>query len=100
MPMSAESLNSLLTAMTSADKPAFLARCDEVFAKVAEEQFDRIAQNLGPNLKSGYSLTSMGALQRKVGEISVFKITFKNGADEKVALISEKDGKVAGLVLK
>lgn len=98
--MNQSTLDALLKAMTAADKPAFLARCDEAFAKVAAEQFDRIAQSLGPNLKSGYTLTSMGALQRKVGEISVAKITFTNGADEKIALISEKDGKVAGLVLK
>ena len=95
-----DTLSFMLTAVATADKAAFLAKSTETFAKVAEPQFDAISRSIAPHLRSGYKLDHLSDLKRRGGDVAVFKIVFSDATDEAIAMISEKDDKVAGLLLK
>jgi hypothetical protein len=92
-------LRLMLAAVAAADKTTFLAKSTEPFAKIAEPQFAAIAKNLAPHLKSGFTLERLGNLKRRSGEAAVFKVVFADAADEVMAMITEKEDKVAGLLL-
>ena len=98
--MITETLDFVLTALSREDKAAFLARSTGAFATIVESQFDAISNSLAAHLRSGFKLAHLGDAQRRSGDVSVFKITFADASDEVIAIISERDGKVDGLLLK
>ena len=90
----------MLAALSVGDKAGFLGRCTEAFTLVAEPQFNSLAERISPNLRGGFELEHLGNLQRRHGDAAIFKIKFVNQADEAMAMISEQEDKVAGLLLK
>jgi len=98
--MITKTLRSLLADIAAGNKVGFLAKSTDMFAKVAEPQFAAISKSLAPHLKSGFTLERLGTLKRRGGDAAIFKVVFSDAADEAMAMISEKDGKVAGFTLK
>jgi hypothetical protein len=98
--MSTDTLGFMLTTLAAPDKDAFLAKCTGAFAKVAESQFDTISKGIAPHLRTGYKVEHLVDLKRRNGKVGVFKISFTAAVDDIIAMISEKDGKASGLLLK
>ena len=90
----------LISALNSGDHGAFIADGEEAFKGLKKEQFDAAVQQFSPRLKSGYEVTYLGDLKQKGYEVSLWKITFKDGGDDLLGTLSLKDGKVGGFWLK
>src|ERR1700677_3918654 len=89
--------NKLLAAVMAKDYDAFVADGTvEVKAGIAKSQSDAVASMMDPKLEAGYDVTSLGELNKSGYEVYLYRIRFKNGADDVEGTLSLKDGKVAG----
>ena len=92
--------HQLITALVNADYAAFVADGDDAFKGLTKEQFDAVAKQFAPRFKAGYEVTYLGELKQKGYEVSLWKLTFKDGGDDLLATLSRKDGKTGGFWLK
>ena len=60
------------------------------------ELFEPEYTSLRSRLKKGYAIIPMGQLKKRGQEITLWKITVKDGADDLLAELTMKDGEVTG----
>ena len=89
-----------LAAISSGDYAAFVADGDMAFKGIKKEQFDKVADQIGPRLKAGYEATYLGELNQGGYKVTLWRLRFSTGDDDSLATLSLKDGKVGGYWIK
>lgn len=93
-------VEQLLSAMSQNDYQAFTAQGTQEFAALDQAQFSQVATSLAPRLQQGYSVKHLGNLQQQGLEISVWKLSFKDGGDDLLATLNVQNGRVGGFFLR
>jgi hypothetical protein len=91
----------MVGAIESNDRAAFVAQAtDAVKEGVTKEVMDALNKQLGPRLKKGYEATYLCELKQQAHQTHLWKVSFKDKADDIVVRIALKDGKVDGFFLQ
>lgn len=90
----------LITALETADYPAFVSDGEPAFKKLTKDQFASVSGLFGPRLKAGYTLSYLGDLKQKGYRVTLWKVIFSNGSDDALATLSMKGGRVGGFFIR
>ncbi len=91
--------SKLFTALEKGDFEMFVADGDTAWKGLKKPQFDGLAAQMGPKLKAGYAVTYLGELKRGTAVTTLWKLDFKGNADDMLATMTVKEGKVNGFGL-
>ncbi len=69
----------------------------ELKARVTKEVMIRLSGSLGVKLKQGYTMTNIGQLRQDTVITHLYKVEFKNGADDMLVRLAIRGGNVAGI---
>ena len=86
----------LIAALENNDYAAFIADGDATFSAFKQEQFESVAAQLSARLKQGYDISSLGELKKKGQQVTLWRITFKDGGDDLLATLSMNERKITG----
>ncbi|HVF10272.1 MAG TPA: hypothetical protein VNA16_05690, partial [Abditibacteriaceae bacterium] len=90
----------LLAAIEANDFAGFVAVGDAAFkAGLTKEAFAQVVAQMAPRLKQGYEATYLGALKQQGYQVYLWKVAFKDEADDLLVKLVMKDGKVSGFFL-
>jgi hypothetical protein len=90
--------DKLLNAIKTKDRDAFVADAtDAVKKETTQEVMDTLEKHVGSRLKGGYQATYLCQLKKGAIQVYLWKLAFKDGGDDLVALMALKDGKVGSL---
>ena len=93
-----KTFDKLLNAIKAKDREAFVADAtDAVKKETTKEAMDLLEKHVGSRLKGGYEATYLCQLKKGAIQVYLWKLSFKDGGDDLVALMALKDGKVASL---
>lgn len=96
-----KSLASILIEAIRADNyEAYIANGDDAFKRMPEATFKQVAGQLGPRLVNGFELTYLGVTKRQKHNIQVWNISYHDGGDDSMILLSEEGGKVLGFFIQ
>ncbi|MDX3895197.1 hypothetical protein [Pusillimonas sp.] len=95
-----QALEGLLAAVAEQDHAAFVAPGTPDFAAITPQQFSDVARIVGPRLKQGYTAQHLGNMMQHGHEISLWKLSFKDGGDDLLATLNTQGGKVGGFFLR
>lgn len=91
-------LQKMLKGVENADIDQFTYRAESDLKKrVTREVMIRLSGSLGPKLKKGYTSTSIGQLRQQGLVTYLYKLQFKDGADDVLIRLAVRDGAVAGI---
>lgn len=88
--------DKLIAAIAAADHAAFVADGDAAFKGLKKEVFDAVAAQLVPRFRAGYEVAYLGEMKQQGYQVTLWKLSFKDGGDDALATLSMKDGKVGG----
>ena len=90
--------DKLLKAIKDKDRDAFVADAtDAVKKETTPEAMDLLEKHVGSRLKGGYEVAYLGQLKKGTIQVHLWKLAFKDGGDDLVALMALTDGKVGSL---
>ena len=93
-----KTFDNLLNAVKAKDREAFVADAtDAVKKETTPEAMDVLEKHVGSRLKGGYEATYLCQLKKGAVQVYLWKLAFKEGGDDLVALMARKDGKVGSL---
>src|SRR5260370_1485668 len=93
-----KTFDNLLNPVKAKDQEAFVADAtDAVKMETTPEAMDLLEKHVGSRLKGGYEATYLCQLKKGALQVHLWKLAFKDGGDDLVALMALKDGKVASL---
>ena len=92
--------DKLVTAIMKADYESFVEDGVGSLKQMTKEQFDAAVTQLGPRLNSGYQVTYLGAIKRRTGQLTLWRIVFTGVDDEALATLNVKDGKVTTFTIR
>ena len=93
--------DSLMAATIANDYAAFVAQCDaRMAAAITKQMFEGVSQQIGPRANKGYEVQYLGELNQQAHVVHLWRLRFKDGKDDVLATLSEKDGKAGGFFLK
>jgi len=96
-----QAVNTLLEAIGAKNYQQFVATGSADFGRLDRSQFDAVAAQLAPRLQTGYQVQRLGDYRQQSYELSLWKITFKDGGDDLLGTLNlQQDGKVGGFVLR
>ena len=84
----------LVEALKADNYEDYVSNGDASFKKLNRDGFHTLAAKLSPRLKAGYIPTYLGDLRDPDFHISLWKLTFKDGGDEIMAMLNMKAGMV------
>jgi hypothetical protein len=89
--------HTLLDAEAVKDYDGFMANgTDELKKTVSKRFFDDSSNILGPRLRKGFTVDSLGESRSTYR----YRLHFKDGGDDMLATMSMKNGQLAGIVFK
>jgi len=92
--------DQLITAIKQNDYDSFLANATGSLKQMTQDQFSTAVQQLSPRLNTGYQATYFGAVKKGTGHVALWRLTFKDVADEALATMVVKDGKISVFNIK
>ena len=92
--------DQLVTALMKSDYDAFVANATGSLKQMTQDQFSAAVQQLSPRLNTGYQATYFGAVKKGTGHVALWRLTFKDVADEALATMVVKDGKISVFNIK
>ncbi|MHB8844478.1 MAG: hypothetical protein ACYC7L_06970 [Nitrospirota bacterium] len=96
-----QTLIKMFDAIQSKSHDTFVADGEAWFkSNFTAKMFDDLAQQLGPRLKQGYSLTFLTTLNRMEHVGYVWKLALKGGKEDYLASLFIKDGHVSGFMVR
>jgi hypothetical protein len=92
---------SMLAALQSGSLSDFVAPGDAAFQSgMNQAMLDGVRTRMAPRMSEGYTSTFLGMLVQEGYTIYLWKLSFKDGLDDRLVQIAVRDGKVAGFVLR
>ena len=93
-----KTFDKLLNAIKAKDREAFVAEAtDAVKKETTPEAMDALEKHVGSRLKGGFEATYLCQVKKGGIQVYLWKLTFKDGGDDLVALMALQDAKVASL---
>ena len=90
-----------LAALMARSYDDFLLHADDrVMAALQKETIESLGDKLGPRLAQGFQLEPLGPLRRDEHVIQLWKLSFSDGGDDHLLLVSVKDGRLSGFVIQ
>jgi hypothetical protein len=86
----------LLTSIANNDYAAFIAEGDTQFQQMPRDQFAQNGAQLAPRLTGGYHVNYLGELKKEGFHVTLWKLTFTDGKDDALFVLSVQGGKVGG----
>ena len=86
----------LLTAIARNDYASFVAEGDAQFQQMPREQFAQNGAQLAPRLNGGHELGYLGDLKKEGYHVTLWKLTFTDGKDDALFVLSVQGAKVGG----
>lgn len=97
----APQISKLLKAIDADDYEGFVANGTSSFkAGITPQIFGSVTEDMIPRMEKGYQVQYLGSLKQRKLDISVWKITYKDGGDDTLAKLWMRNGKVAGFLLQ
>jgi hypothetical protein len=97
-PAAQKAFDKLLDAIKAKDREAFVADAtDAVKRETTPEAMDALDKHVGSRLRGGYEAAYLGQLKKGTIRVHLWKLAFKDGGDDLVALMALADGKVGSL---
>jgi hypothetical protein len=90
----------LLSAIVADDYNAFISDGEPAFKALKKEAFDSVVMQLSLRFKTGYEAIYLGELKQKGYQVTLWKLSFKDGGDDMLATLSLKEKKVGGFWIK
>ena len=91
----------LMEATLSNDYDAFVAASDATMkAGVTKPMLEGVSQQLKPRADKGYDATYLGEMNKQGHKVHLWRLRFKDGGDDALATLSEKDGKAGGFYIR
>jgi hypothetical protein len=92
--------NTLLAATAADDYDQFVSVADEVFrGAITPTAFHSMCQSLAPRMQRGCEPTYLGQLGQNGAEVSLWRLTFADGGDDRLARMSVFHGRVNGFLI-
>lgn len=92
---------NMMAALQSGSLADFMAPGDASFQSgMNQAMLDSVRSRMAPRMSAGYTSTFLGTLVQEGYIIYLWKLSFKDGLDDRLITIAVKDGKVAGFVLR
>jgi hypothetical protein len=95
----AEIAGRVLHAVEQADYDAFIAHADNRVRKMRVEDFQTLAAQHAPRLRTGYEVQPIDERWRGDVLLTRWKLVFKDGGRDAVLTVGLKDGKVATFMI-
>ena len=89
-----------ISALINRDFEGFLANGNAYFKSLNKQDFDSVAGQLSEPLKTGYEISFLGELQQQGFQVTLWKISLKQGGDDLLATMYVKEGRVGGFWIK
>ena len=90
-------LTKMITAVEKGDYDSFVENAEPVFkAALPKTQFDSGTVKIYVRMKSGYTTSYLGTLNKGGFSVSYWKLAFKDGKDDVLVTMALKDGRVGG----
>lgn len=94
-------LDKLLQAVSSNDYASVISDGTVAFKTgITKQMIERVSAQLAPRMVKGYEVTFLGELKQQGCQVSLWKVSYKDGGDDTLAKLVIKDGKVAGFLLQ
>ena len=94
-------LRNMLTALQKNALADFVADGDASFKSgMTQQMLVSVSSQFGPRLAGGYTTTFFGTLNQQGYTVYLWRLTFKDGHDDRLVTMAVKDGKVAGFFLR
>jgi len=94
-------VDKLLKAVQDNDYDSFVVDGTANFrAHITPQMLESVNTQLAPDMKNGYEATYLWEVDRSGYKDYVWRVTYKDGDDSTVAILSLKDGKVCGFLLR
>ena len=90
----------MLLAIANGDYASFVSDGDTAFKGLPKGNFNFVVNKFSTRFKAGYDVVYLGELKKRGIQITLWKISFKDGGDDILVTLSLKDGKVGGFWIK
>lgn len=91
----------MLAALQSGSLSDFVAPGDDHFQSgMNQAMLDSVRSKMASRLNGGYTSTFLGTLVQEGYTVYLWKLSFKDGLDDRLITMAVRDGKVAGFFLR
>jgi hypothetical protein len=97
--MPASKVAALFTAIEKSDYAILKAGNDPIFDAVTKQQFDAAAARIGARLKGPHEVCPLGVLKKDGQQVSLWKVRFRDGGDDVLVTLLERNDRVTGISL-
>lgn len=93
-------LDTVLAAAQASDYDQFVSVADDGFRRViTPTAFDSISRILSPRMQGGFTPTYLGEFRQKGGQVSLWRLAFADGGDDRLARLSMSGARVSGFLI-
>jgi len=100
-PTAQRCFNTLLTATAAGDYNQFVSVANDTFRRgITPSKFDSISQSLGPRIQhGGCTPTYLGQFRQNDTQVSLWRLAFTDGGEDRLARLSMSQDRVNGFVI-
>ena len=100
-PTAQRCFNTLLAATAAGDYDQFVSVANDRFRRgITPSMFDSISQSLGPRMQhGGCTPTYLGQFRQNGTQVSLWRLAFTDGGDDRLARMSMSQDRVGGFVI-
>ena len=92
--------STLLAATAADDYDQFVSVADDTFRRsITPTTFHSISQSLGPRMQRGCTPTYLGQLRQNGAGVSLWRLAFADGGDDRLARMSMSQNRVDGFLI-
>jgi hypothetical protein len=100
-PTAQRCFNTLLAATAAGDYSQFVSVANDTFRRaITPSRFDSISQSLGPRMQhGGCTPTYLGQFRQNGTQVSLWRLAFTDGGDDRLARMNMSQDRVNGFVV-
>ena len=92
--------NTLLAATAADDYDQFVSVADDAFRRgITPTKFHSVSQSLAPRMQRGCTPTYLGELRQNGALVSLWRLAFADGGDDRLARMSMSQDRVDGFLI-
>jgi len=92
--------DTLLAATAANNYDQFVSVADDTFrSSITPDAFQSISQSLAPRMQRGCTPTYLGQLQQTGAQVSLWRLAFADGGDDRLVRISMSQGRLNGFLI-
>jgi hypothetical protein len=99
-PTTQRCFDTLLAATTADDYDQFVSVADNSFRRaITPAVFHSVSQSLAPRMQRGCTPTYLGQLRQNGTQVSLWRLAFADGGDDRLARMSMSQDRVSGFLI-